>query len=331
MRTPGPSMSVLVPFAPSRPEQILPYAAMVQWTAAHRLWQGQTMVFDPHLGFAHAAAAGFRVPTGTGVTLMPFRHPVQAAMEARSVAAMTGHPTVAGVGAGARGLQSAVLGAPYDRPLDAVREYLTGMRAALAGPAGRDEESDAAARYHRCGIGLVDVPTAEVEIGLGVLRDGAARVAGAHADVAITWLTPPAYLREVVVPATEDGARGEGGGRARPRVAAIVPVALSGPGRDPVELALLANSGHLSLPHYVAMLRRAGIDTDPSDLPAGARALIDGGAFLHGTAAEVAVAVKEYWAAGVDEVVLNLTGVALQHGHAAALGDMEALVGETLR
>src|SRR5690606_39000936 len=118
------TFSVLVPFMPQRPEQVLPLAALVRHSAAYRLRQGQSLIVEPHQAFTYAAASGFRVPCGTGVTLMPFRHPLEAAMQARSVALATGQPMVAGFGPGGTALQGSMLGAPYASPLTAVREYV---------------------------------------------------------------------------------------------------------------------------------------------------------------------------------------------------------------
>lgn len=53
--------SVMVPFVAQRPEQVLQYAAMVQWTNAERLWQGQSMLVESHQQGAFAAGMGFRV------------------------------------------------------------------------------------------------------------------------------------------------------------------------------------------------------------------------------------------------------------------------------
>ncbi|WP_278259913.1 LLM class flavin-dependent oxidoreductase [Nocardioides convexus] len=90
-----------------------PYASMVEWTAVHRLWQGQSVVIEPHQAFAHAAGAGLRIPLGLAVTLMPLRHPFEAAVQAASLARTTGQPLVAGYGPG-----------PKPVPADAARQAL---------------------------------------------------------------------------------------------------------------------------------------------------------------------------------------------------------------
>ncbi|MFC7990614.1 LLM class flavin-dependent oxidoreductase [Streptomyces pilosus] len=316
--------SVLVPFVPRRPEQLLPFAGLVRWTGAHRLWQGQGMITEPHQGFAHAAGAGFRVPTGLGVTLMPMRHPYEAALQAKSLSLTTGESVVAGFGPGSRDLQRAMRGEPYRSPLTASREYLTAVRAALTGtPEALDGEY-----WHQAGR-IAPLPGPRIDLGLGVLRPKMAEVAGELADVAITWLTPARYLARHLVPALAAGARRAG--RPAPRVTAIVPVALTGEDRDPARLALASNGAHLGLPHYRDMLRRGGVALPDGgfadgDETAQALALVKGDAFLYGTAEEVREKLAAYTEAGVDEIVLNVTGVASLHGPQAASQELKALL-----
>ncbi|CAL9525635.1 LLM class flavin-dependent oxidoreductase [Streptomyces sp. enrichment culture] len=316
--------SVLVPFVPRRPEQMLPFAGLVRWTGAHRLWQGQGMITEPHQGFAHAAGAGFRVPTGLGVTLMPMRHPYEAALQAKSLSLMTGESVVAGFGPGSRDVQRAMRGEPYRSPLTAAREYLTAVRAALTGtPEVVDGEF-----WHQAGR-IAPLPGPRIDLGLGVLRPKMAEVAGERADMAITWLTPARYLARHVVPALAAGARRAG--RAAPRVTAIVPLALAGDDRDPARLALASNGAHLRLPHYRDMLRRGGVALPDGafadgDETAQALALVKGDAFLYGTADELKEKLAAYTGAGVDEVVLNVTGVASLHGPQAASQELRTLL-----
>lgn len=311
--------SVLVPFVPRRPEQVLPFAALVSWTNAARLWQGQSMVVDAHQSFAYAAGAGFRVPTGLGVTLMPLRHPYEAAAQARSLALTTGRSVVAGFGPGATSAQYGISGAPYASPLGATREYLSIVRELLEG-----HTPDITGRYFSCHTALPQNPGAEVHVGLGVLRTGMAKLAGELADSAITWLTPARYLDAVVVPALREGATAAD--RPVPRLTAIVPLALAADDRDPVQLALASNAAHLHGPHYRDMLRRAGVPLGDDVADSDAAALLDGGAFLSGDVCRLTDKLAEYAAAGVDEIVLNLTGVCALYGPRAALADLETLL-----
>ncbi|MFD0480771.1 hypothetical protein ACFQ0B_81275 [Nonomuraea thailandensis] len=155
-----------------------------------------------------------------------------------------------------------------------------------------------------------------VEVGAGVLRPGMARAAGTRADTAITWLTPPSYVKDVLAPALGTG----------PRIVTVVHAAVARPGRDPAHLAHLAAGAHLQAAHYTGMLRAAGIDADPSDTRAGARALVSSGLFVTGTAAQVAGRLAAYHAAGVDEVVVNTAGVWLAEGPHAAVRDAEEIL-----
>ncbi|MEV8307288.1 LLM class flavin-dependent oxidoreductase [Streptomyces flavidovirens] len=311
--------SVLMPFLPRRPEQLLPYTALVEWTNAERLWQGQAMLVEPFQGFASAAGAGFRVPTGLGVTLMPLRHPYEAAHQVRSLAMATGESVIAGFGPGGRSFQQSLLGTPYASPLTAVREYLTIVRGLLAG-----ETVDIHGEYFSCHAEMTPAIAPRVDLGLGVLRPGMARLAGEIADVAITWLTPASYLRDTVRPAMEAGS--QKAGRNVPRLAVIVPVALDRPGREPSDMVIASNSQHMQAPHYIDMLEKAGIDISGMELPAAAKRMIEGGAFVHGDIDWIIEQLAAYREAGVDEIILNVTGVFNVYGQKAAMGDLKTIL-----
>ncbi|MGY1584224.1 LLM class flavin-dependent oxidoreductase [Streptomyces sp. MN13] len=311
--------SVLVPFLPRRPEQLLPYAALVEWTAARRLWQGQAMLIEPFQGFASAAGAGFRVPTGVGVTLMALRHPYEAAHQVRSLALATGEPVVAGFGPGGRQFQESVLSRPYASPLTASREYLTIVRGLLEqGAVDFDGE------YFSCHGAMPPAIHPRVDLGLGVLRAGMARLAGEVADVGITWLTPAGYLRDVILPALREGA--SRAGRPTPRLTAMVPLALAGPDRDPEKLVLASNAAHMQAPHYIDMLKKAGIELAGDASVADAKSMLHGKAFLYGGLEEIRAELDAYREIGVDEVILNLTGVYNLYGPQAAMADLRKLL-----
>ncbi|KIF75269.1 hypothetical protein QR77_17755 [Streptomyces sp. 150FB] len=312
------STSILLPFMPVSGEQLLPFADIVRKGDAERLWTGQSLLIEPHSALAHAAGAGARIPMGTSVTLMPLRHPFQTALQARSLAALTGQPFVAGLGTGPEPFVRSLRGQGYASPLTAVREYATIVRDLLAG-----EVVELVGEYHAMGGALVAMDTPRVELGLGVLRRKMAELAGELADVAITWLAPPSYLAEVIVPALARGA--ERADRPRPRVAAVVHVSLDAPGRDHERIVLEASKAHLQAPHYADMLRRAGIEVDPRDLPKTVARLLDSGTAAVGGADDILRAVEAYREAGADEVVLSTIGIQTVDGTRASLDALRTI------
>jgi hypothetical protein len=311
-------LGVIYPLAPPHADPVVPFARLVAADNSRRLWMGQSLLAEPHQVFAFLAGMGIRVPVGLGVTLMPFRHPYDAAIAARSLALLTGAPVVAGYGAATPRVVAGLRGGSYAHPAAAASGYAESVRHALAGGADGHECEGCTLR-----LGLPRVPHPVVEVGLGVLRPTMARAAGAVADVAITWLTPPWYVRNVLAPALAAGAAGR---PAPPRMATIVHVALRRPGRDPRRLALAGSKGHLSAPHYTDMLRRAGVVVDPADPAAGAAALVDAGVFVYGSADEIAKSVRAHRDAGVDEVILYTAGVVATEGHDAAVADLTEIL-----
>lgn len=311
------TLSLLVPFMPTDPAGVLPHAALVGSVAGARLWQGQAVTLDPFHSFAYAAGAGHRVPVGLSVSLMPLKHPFQAALEARSLARVTGHPVIHGLGPGPLLFQD-LLGRRPASQLTAVRDYVTAMRDLLE---GRTTEPAATVTSS---MPLLPMASPEVRIGLGVLRPRMARLAGEIADVAVTWLAPADYVRAVVAPAL--GAGAAEARRARPWVSSVVPVALRRPGRNVYKTVLASSYGHLTGPHYQDMLARAGITVDADRPGPAAKAVLDGGAFLHDDLDGLRQRLADFTAAGVDEVVLNLTGVHALEGPGAALEEAAELL-----
>ncbi|WP_066371473.1 LLM class flavin-dependent oxidoreductase [Herbidospora mongoliensis] len=311
------SYALLFPLQPQHPEQVVPFAEVVNRGQAGRLWMGQSFGVESHQMFAYLAGRGYKVPTGLGVTLMPLRHPMEAAGQARSVATLTGRPVVAGYGAATPEMVRSLRGRPYTKPATAAAGYAGAVRGMLGkGVSGHDCEACVATGQ----LPKMNHPT--VEVGLGVLRPGMARAAGGVADVAVTWMTPPAYIKDTLIPALTEGAAG---GKV-PRVATVVHAGLAGPGRDPVRLLLSVARGHLGSHHYTDMLRRAAVPADSSDPGAGARAMVEAGVYAYGTLDEVVARLRAYRDAGVDEVIVNTGGVGAIEGLKAGLADAEQIL-----
>ncbi|MGV9883674.1 LLM class flavin-dependent oxidoreductase [Streptomyces sp. NPDC003006] len=328
---PLPAPSVIVPVQTTSPDTVAPFAESVRDAAGRRLWTGQGFYTDAYQIFAHLAGRGLAVPVGVSVGLMALRHPFEAALQARTLSVVTGFPAVAGYGPGEPEFVEALDGGRYAAPVAFSRRYAHTVRSLLHGESMPDDDGpvpgdgepmpgDGRRPVGRARLPAFDHPMPEV--GLGVLRPAMARAAGAVADVAITWMTPPRYVARVIVPALEAGADGR---RAVPRVVTVVPVALTGKGRDPEALAFHATRHHVGVPHYADMLRRAGVAVDPADPRASSRALIGADAFVTGDADEIVRALERYRDAGVDEVVLNPAGVLATEGLPAAVRDVEEI------
>jgi alkanesulfonate monooxygenase SsuD/methylene tetrahydromethanopterin reductase-like flavin-dependent oxidoreductase (luciferase family) len=315
----GGRVSVLFPRQVQDPEEVTPFARLVADGVLHRLWFGQSLAVESHQALAWLAGRGHRVPVGIGVTLTAMRHPVEAAVQARSAARLTGHAPVIAYGAAEPKFVTGLLGAPYRRPASLVAEYTDVVRRLVHG-----DRVDHEGRHFTIRHRLPPLEAPVPEIGAGVLRPGMARAAGGVVDTAVTWLTPARYVNDVLRPALEEGSRAAGA-PAGPRVVTVVHVAVVRPGRNPL---LLAQSGarlHLSAPHYCDMLRRAGLDVHPSDPVSGARELVDEGVFVHASPDDVVAALQEYFAAGVDEVVINPLAVDLLHGREEVLADLREI------
>ena len=113
-----------------------------------------------------------------------------------------------------------------------------------------------------------------------------------------------------------------------PRMISIIHVGLARPGRNAVLLAQLSAGKHLGTPHYVDMLRKAGLKVNAEDPFGGAREIVKKGVFAYGSPADVAERIREYHNSGVDEVVVNATGVFLAYGAGAALDDLREILAE---
>ncbi|MPY47721.1 LLM class flavin-dependent oxidoreductase [Streptomyces acidicola] len=311
-------VSVLYPVMPTDPRSVVPFAEFVRDGWAARLWQGQSLSADTHQVFAYLAGMGYRVPVGTSVVLMPLRHPMDAAIQSRSLAMLTGHRMVLGLGAATPDFVAGLHGKPYDSPRDACAAYLGEVRRLLDTEQTQSPGDDGGA------VSLPGMPHPYVETGLGVLRPALAHAAGRVADTAISWMTPPGYVRDTLLPAMAKGAAEAG--RPVPRMVTVVHAAVDRPHRNAYRLAYTAARAHLAGPHYTDMLRRAGLRVHPSRPNLGARALVDSGTFVHGTPEEIAAQLAEYGRAGVDEVVLNLAGVYSEHGQPEAVQDLQDIL-----
>ncbi|MEO9324034.1 LLM class flavin-dependent oxidoreductase [Nocardioides sp. C4-1] len=293
--TRSPRLAAFWPFTPTAIDDVATWSELVTGGAFERLWLGQSVALETASTVAYAAGTGRRVPIGIAVNVIPMHHPLTVVQSMRAMAAATGHDVRVCFSAGDPVAQERFTGARYSSPMTAAREFLTVVRGLLDGERVRHDGT-----YFPLDAALPARPHAgRVLIGLGVLRPGMTRLAGELADTATSWLTPPDYVRDVLVPALDEGAAVA----SRPRPELVVPVhcVLAGPGRDPVALAEVAIGKHLRTPSYRKLLAAAGED---DVLARGHRAALDSGLVTYGTADDIAERVLAVAAAGADEVPL---------------------------
>lgn len=308
-------LSVLFPEQPSDPDGVLPWARLVRKTGMSRLWMGQSFQIESHMALSRLGAAGLGVPVGIATALAVLRTPYDAALQARSLVAMTGASASIAYGAADPDFVTAVRGEPLRRPASYVAEYTRLVRSLLDG-------ETTSSTFPGLEMGPTVLPeiqpaaaeAPDIEIGIGVLRRGMARKASAVADSAVAWLTPKWYVRDVLRPILDSSGRSV-------RMAVNVHTALAGSGRNIPLLAQAACQFHVRRLHYAQMLREAGLSVRENDPYSSTRELVERQVFVSGTPDEVATEIESFSAHGVDEVVLNFTGVSMIHGTETALSD----------
>jgi alkanesulfonate monooxygenase SsuD/methylene tetrahydromethanopterin reductase-like flavin-dependent oxidoreductase (luciferase family) len=307
-------IGIMFPEMPVGVGQAVPYAEIAR-RGGHRLWFGHSTIVDSHLTMAALAARGYALSFGSAVALFPLWHPHGFAVQALSIARLTGQTYVAGMGPGGREFQQKTLGHVLDKPVSATTAFALEARRVIPQPLQTNSATP---------DGQVDPSFGSVEFGFGVLRPAMARAVGRVADWSITWLTPERYIRETLLPTMRAAATEAG--RVEPRLATVLHVGVKRPNRIPEKLAFSAVGAHLRTAHYTSMLQQAGVMVDPAEPESGAKALVRNGVYIYGGVDDIVAQIESMHRTGANEVVLNMFGVAQVHGYAAALEDLQEIL-----
>jgi 5,10-methylenetetrahydromethanopterin reductase len=184
-------------------------------------------------------------------------HPMALAQQALTVSQVNGGRLVLGIGLSHQVVVESMWGLSYDKPLRHMREYLAALLPMLSGePSSLDGETVIS-------HGSVDVAAPAPQVLVAALGPRMLELAGTVADGTVTWMVGPKTLAAHIVPSISRAA--EAAGRARPRVAAAMPVCVT----DDIERAreLVAETFIMygGLPSYRAMLDREGA-SGPEDV-----------------------------------------------------------------
>ncbi len=272
---------------------------------------------DPISVLTVATARTQRITVGTAIIQAFPRHPVALAMQALALESFAPGRFRLGIGPSAERVMGSVYGIDSTRPLSRLKEYVTVARSLLHnGKADFDGEF-----YHVHAALPPGITPPGTRVPISALRPPSYRVAGEVADGAISWVTPPAYLLDVALPALREGA--DRAGRPTPPLIAHVPVALD-TRRDAVLAAAQKTLGfYANLPHYMRMFADAGFPVPGNGtLP---EALIDA-LVVSGTSEAVEARLRELLAAGLDELMVSVVPVSDAQGERAALMDIVATI-----
>jgi len=229
-------------------------ARRVEALGYESVWVTHGLGRDSFLVLAAYGAVTTRLGLGNGVVPVYPRHPVAMAQAALTLSEMTGGRFHLGVGVSHRASMEAQLGLTLTEPLAVMREYVAVLRGALGAGA------EFAGRHYRVrwSLGLPERPPAP-PIYLAALSAKMCELAGEVGDGAVLWLTPPAYVRDVAVPALERGRRRAGKTLDGFEIVVAVPLAITDD--RPTAVAAFQNelTRYLTLPFYRAMLEASGL------------------------------------------------------------------------
>src|SRR5581483_2742844 len=218
------------------------------------LWVTHGLGRDSFIVLAAYGAATRRIGLANGVVPIYPRHPVAMAQAALALAELTGGRFRLGIGVSHRASMEAALGLELRAPLAVMREYVAGLRGALAGATKFE------GRHFRVAwsYAVSERPPAP-PVYLAALSSRMLELAGEIADGAVLWLTPPAYVRTVALPALERGRRRGGKSLEGFEVVAAVPLAVTDDRAAALEAFRAELTRYLQLPFYRAMLEAAGL------------------------------------------------------------------------
>jgi F420-dependent oxidoreductase-like protein len=281
----------------SSPARAIALAQQTEAAGFHGFFLGAAFGFDPLVVLGACGGATTSILLGSAVVPSWPRHPVVVAQQALTAQALSGGRFRLGIGVSHAPVM-AMYGIEFDRPVSHLREYLQVVRALLHDGQVRFEGE----RYRVRAFLGVDGATAP-PILLAALRPQMARVAGEFADAALPWLTPPAYVRDVLIPALADGAAR--GARAVPELIASVPVVLADGADAALAIAQRELAVYPHMPFYRAVFESVGVAV-PDD-GAWTRPMLDA-AVVWGDAATIGAKLHAYGEAGASEVICSPFG-----------------------
>jgi F420-dependent oxidoreductase-like protein len=240
---------------------------------------------------AAAAVRTERILLGTAITPTFPRHPLVAAQQSLAIAQLAPDRFRLGIGPSHKPTMEGMFGIPFEKPLTHLRAYVEVVKGLLQD--GAVDRDTGLFRVHA----RLQQPVA-VPVMASALQERSFELCGEIADGAITWMCPPAYVRDVALPAFRRGA--ERAGRPLPKLVVHAPVCVSEDAAAVREAARQSLGFYMRVPSYARMTAAAGYPEAPEQGMSDAHvdALV-----AHGDEARVRERLAEWLALGADEII----------------------------
>jgi len=263
---------------------------------------------DASLVLAAYANATERVTLGTGVLPIYTRHPTAMAQMAATLDELSGGRFILGIGISHKVTVESMWGLRIEKPVDAMREYLTIVRTSIRDGNWSFEGRHFTARWSYSAPRRPDLP-----IMISALNPRMLELAGELADGVVLWMCMPAYVRSHIVPAIAAGRAKAGKTLDGFEIVAAVPVCLTSDRAAGQDVFRQTVARYANLPYYRKMMDASGLK---AELEAGevGEATLDQLAGI-GDEEQVRAAVRRYQEAGV-----TLPGVGPFGGHQGSKG-----------
>lgn len=236
-----------------------------------------------------------RIQLGTSIAISYSRHPLTMIQQVMAIEQVAPGRLRLGIGPSHRPTIEKTYGLRFDRPLEHLTEYALILRQAFEGGA-----VDFTGAWFDVHARFPDVPS--VPLYLAALRRRAYEVAGRVADGAISWVTPPAYLHDVALPALASDAdmvRSAG----RPLLVAQAFGLVSDDATEVKRVGRERLTMYTRFPFYQEMFAEAGYQRAREGIIE--EDLVDE-LVLTGSEDRVAAGIRQFIDRGADELILSL-------------------------
>jgi alkanesulfonate monooxygenase SsuD/methylene tetrahydromethanopterin reductase-like flavin-dependent oxidoreductase (luciferase family) len=248
------------------PTMQLDYGARAEAAGFRAAWFPEITFGDAFGPATGVALRTSRLDVGTGVVGIWSRSAVTMALQAATLNELSSGRLILGVGLQARGYVEGWHGQTYERPVLAMREYMTILRRIFTGEAVTFEGEVFSVRNFQL---MMQPPERPVRIYLAAIGPQMLRLAGELADGVLGYCWSLEYVRDVVLPNLHAGAERGGRDLAAFDVACGFPALVADDGLDAIRgQALMFATAGGSSPEYAKSIGAAGFGAEVEEIAA---------------------------------------------------------------